>query len=122
MPSAPRDKKLFPRGGSILSKSQKDKKMMKKVRKQVGKKPDLFGEKKVKKVFVKKNKKSKSEELPKVANDDNVSDFEDEDEIPKTAFYISSKTLSRGVKSFCFIRSIDEMGMAVSYPNGITGY
>jgi len=71
------NKKLFPRGGTILSKSQKDKKMMKKVRKQVGKKPDLFGEKKVKKVFVKnfKNKKSKNdEELPEVAQDaENVS-------------------------------------------------
>ena len=64
---APVDKKkLFPRGGTLVSKSQKNKKMMKKVRKQAGKKPDLFGERKIKKIGVKAAKK-KSSEIPEVA-------------------------------------------------------
>ena len=61
-------KNLFPRGGTVVSKSQKDKKMMKKVRKQVGKKPDLFAEKK-KIRSMPKMKSKKKEEIPLVAED-----------------------------------------------------
>ena len=40
-------KKLFPRGGQLVSQGQKTKKMMQKVKKQQGKKADLFAEKRV---------------------------------------------------------------------------
>ena len=61
-------KNLFPRGGTVVSKSQKDKKMMKKVRKQVGKKPDLFAEKK-KIRSMPKVKSKKNVDLPQAAKD-----------------------------------------------------
>ena len=40
-------KKVFPRGGQVVSKSQKDGKIMKKVKTQQGKKNDIFSEKRV---------------------------------------------------------------------------
>ena len=48
--------------------------------------------------------------------------MEDEDEVPRSALNITAKVVSRSVKSLCFIRSMDEMGMAVGYPGGTTGY
>ena len=68
MPTHGMAAKLFPRGGTLVSKSQKDKKIMKKVRKQVGKKADLFSQqskktiKKVGEAHKKKMKKQKKEE------------------------------------------------------------
>merc|ERR1712037_328877 len=62
MPTHGMAAKLFPRGGTLVSKSQKDKKMMKKVRKQVGKKADLFSQqskKTIKKVGEAQKKKRK---------------------------------------------------------------
>ena len=48
--------------------------------------------------------------------------MEEDEELPKFAINITSKIVGRSVKAFCFIRSIDEMGIAVSYPGGTTGY
>ena len=68
-------KKMFPRGGNVVSKGQKNKKIMDKVKKQQGKKADLFSEKRVFKGMVTKelkekfkdHKKAKTDHLPEVA-------------------------------------------------------
>ena len=68
-------KKVFPRGGNVVSKGQKNKKMMDKVKKQQGKKADLFSEKRVFKGMITKelkekfkdHKKAKTDHLPEVA-------------------------------------------------------
>ena len=68
-------KKMFPRGGNVVSKGQKNKKIMDKVKKQQGKKADLFSEKRVFKGMVTKelkekfkdHKKAKIDYLPEVA-------------------------------------------------------
>ena len=56
---APTKKKMFPRGGQLVSSSQKKSKLMQKVKKQQGKKPDLFSEKRVFKESITKELKEK---------------------------------------------------------------
>ena len=87
-------KNLFPRGGTVVSKSQKDKKMMKKVRKQVGKKPDLFAEKK-KIRSMPKVKSKKNVDLPQAAEHAEImsGNFSDFFNIEVFDFYVEKSQL-----------------------------
>ena len=131
---APTKKKMFPRGGQLVSSSQKKSKLMQKVKKQQGKKPDLFSEKRVFKESITKELKEKFKghkkakvdaEMPQVVREnlaDVDMDAKDEDDLPKFPVNITPKIVQKETLALVAIRTVDQYGIACSFPGGNTAY
>ena len=134
---APAKSKMFPRGGQLVSQGQKTSRVMTKVKKQQGKKNDLFAEKRVFKESItpalrekfkgRMKQQKEKEEMPQMVKENlNQVDLDaamnEDDELPKYPINVTPKLIKPGTVALVAIRTVDQYGLCCNFPGGHTAY